>query len=163
MKIEKYFWDLNERALKETRRVLQSPQHPQFYERLFRLLSRCDDIKELFSLLSKKQFIASWPRIRKYWLKIGQSLDFLNWWETVYEQLLGKKPSLGKTRENLQFIGNVIKKSRVQKEWSQGDLALRVGMRQPDICAIELGKKNMTILTLLKICRVLEIESIPLK
>ena len=157
MKISKYFWDLNERALKETERIIRNPQHPKFVVRLVTLLSRCDRPKELFSLISKQDFIELWPKARSYWSKIAQASDFRAWWETVYEQLLEKyraKRRQPKGRASALFlkIGRLIKEARVQKGLSQKELAFRIGMKQPDISTIEKGEKNITLRTLVRLC-----------
>lgn len=163
----KYFWSLNEKALKETERILKEPKHPKFIFRMVTLLSRCQKPKELFSLIPKKEFVIQWPKIRAYWLKVSRSSDFRDWWETIYEQILQdskgtrKKIPSGKI-DLLIKIGKLIKKSRVQKGWSQKELALRIGMRQPDISTIEEGKKNITLKTLSILCEVLGVKTINL-
>jgi len=88
MRMAKYYWDLNDKALKETRRVLRDPKHPHYFKRMVTLLSRCDRPKELFSILSKKQFIESWPKVRSHWMKVMRHSDSRDWWETLYEQLI---------------------------------------------------------------------------
>lgn len=165
MKISKYFWDLNERALKETERIIRNPQHPKFVVRLVTLLSRCDRPKELFSLISKQDFIEFWPKARSYWSKIAQAPDFRAWWETVYEQLLEKyraKQKQPKGRASALFlkIGRLIREARVQKGLSQKELAFRIGMRQPDISTIEKGEKNITLGTLIRLCNTLGIKKL---
>jgi transcriptional regulator with XRE-family HTH domain len=57
-------------------------------------------------------------------------------------------------------IGKLIKKRRIEKGWSQQELAYRVGINQPDISKIEEGKKNITLITLFRICKVLGIRKI---
>lgn len=167
MKVSKYFWDLNERALKETENILRNPKHPKFIIRMVTFLSRCDQPKELFSLISKKEFIENWPRIRSYWLKFARQSDFRDWWETVYEQLLEsygvkrKKPE-GKSSGLFLKIGMKIREARVNKGWTQNELAFKVGMKQPDISKIEEGKKNITLETLATLCKALEIKNIDL-
>jgi len=163
--IAKYFWDLNENALKGTKKILNSPEHPKFAVRMVTLLSRCEQPKEVFTLLSKKRFIESWPRARAYWLKIEKKSDFRDWWQTIYEQILqgyqkkerrpqGKPPAL------FSKVGKMIKDERLKKALSQRDLAMRIGMKQPDISSIEEGKKNITLETLARISRALEIKRI---
>lgn len=163
----KYFWDLNEEALRETGKILKDPKHPKFIFRMVALLSRCQKPKELFSLISKKEFLTQWPKIRRYWFKISRNSDFRDWWETIYEQILQNSEDIRKKtpREKLDLLiktGKLIKKARVQKGWSQKELALRIGMRQPDISTIEEGKKNVTLKTLSVLCEVLEIKVINL-
>jgi DNA-binding Xre family transcriptional regulator len=167
MKTAKYFWGLNEKALKETGRILKNPGHPQFAERMTTLLSRCDEPKEVFSVTPKKIFVQTWPRIRAYWKKVVRESDFRDWWETVYEQILeGSKPKSRRPKviSSALFlrIGKEIREKRIQKGLSQKELAMRIGMKQPDISKIEEGKKNITLGTLAKLCRVLQIKSIAL-
>lgn len=165
MSISKYFWGLNKQALKETERILKNPEHPKFAARLVTLLSRCDQPKELFSLVSKKEFVGVWPRVKSYWLKIEPRSDFRAWWETIYEQLLQeyklkqKKP-IGGSPALFSKIGRMIREARVEKGLSQKGLAIRLGMKQPDISMIEKGRKNITLDTLARLSKVLEIKKI---
>lgn len=166
MNIRKYFWGLNKKALLDIDRVLGNPRHPKFTERIFTFLSRCDNPGELFSVLDKEKFIEAWPGIRQYWIKTGQSQDFRTWWETIYERLLDEegiqRVPKGKPMSVLVNTGEILKKARLKKGWSQSDFARRVRMNQPDISAIERGLKNMTIETLTRLCKVLGIKNIPL-
>jgi DNA-binding Xre family transcriptional regulator len=167
MKISKYFWDLNEKALRETNKILKNPRHPKFTARLITFLSRCQQPKVLFSLISKKEFIEIWPKVRAYWIKIAQESDFRDWWETIYEHILqeyGFKNKFSKHKSSLVFlkIGSLIRNIRIQKGLSQNELALKVGMKQPDISMIEEGKKNITLETLARLCKVLDIKRLEL-
>lgn len=165
MNIAKYFWELNAQALKQTEKIIRDPQHPRFIARITTFLSRCDQPKELFSLISKKDFVEVWPKIRAYWLKLGQESDFRDWWETIYEQLLekyrfGYKKPKGKPSALFSNIGRAIREVRIQKGLNQKALSLIIGMKQPDISAIEKGKKNITLETLSRLCKALEIKKI---
>jgi len=64
MEIEKYFWSLNKKA--------------------FTLLSQCDVPKEVFSDIRKEHFIEQWSKIKKYWNKTGEAVDFKTWWDTLH-------------------------------------------------------------------------------
>lgn len=167
MIISKYFWDLNEKALKETEKILKDPLHPKFPIQMVIFLSRCQQPKELFSLISRKEFIEIWPKIRSHWIKIARESDFRDWWQTIYEQLLEryevklKKPK-GKSSALFLKIGKIIREARIQKGLSQNELAFRVRMRQPDISKIEEGKKNITLETLFCLCKALEIKKLEL-
>lgn len=169
MNTAKYFWDLNEKALKQTQSMLKNNHsHPKFIARLVTLLSRCDRPKEVFSLIEKKEFVNIWPKVRSYWKKIQPESDFRDWWETVYEQLFEKNKTrikAAKGRPSLLFsrIGRIIMRARIEKGLSQKDLALKAGMNQPDISRIEEGKQNVTLETLACLCKVLNIKSIKLE
>jgi DNA-binding Xre family transcriptional regulator len=168
MKVSKYFWDLNEKALRETKRILKNPDHPKFVIRMVTLLSRCDQPKELFSLISKKLFMEKWPKIRSYWVKITKESDFRDWWQTIYEQILdgfGRKSKKPKGKPSTLFlrVGKLIKEARVKNGLSQKELAVRTGMKQPDISKIEEGKKNITLTTLARIYTILDIKKIDLQ
>jgi len=165
MSIEKYFWDLNQKALKETRGILKDSDHPKFAERVVTLLSRCDKPEELFSIITRRQFVETWPKIRTYWIKRIRRSDFRDWWETIYEQILEKdqhkqRKAKGGTPVTFRTIGMEIRDARIQKGMSQKQLAIRIGMKQPDISKIEDGKKNITLFTLIRLCKVLDIEKI---
>jgi DNA-binding Xre family transcriptional regulator len=160
----KYFWDLNEKALKETEDILRNSEHAKFQSRMIRLLSRCQSPKELFSVISKEAFIDTWPRLRRYWARIGKESDFRDWWQTIYEEILrsqgkGKKIA-GEPSSLFKKVGVKIKEARIGRDMSQRDLALAVGMKQPDISKIEEGRKNITLGTLARICKYLDIEEI---
>jgi len=163
MNIKKYFWSLNDKAVRETEKILDNPYHPEFSKKMVTILSRCDKPKEVFSLISKENFIKFWPNIRRYWIKTKQASEFKAWWETVYEELVGvqKKKTVGEPSKSVAQIGNMIKDYRIEKGISQNDLSKRSGIKQPDISAIEKGKKNITIETLLRLCKILDIKNIP--
>ena len=164
----KYFWDLNEKAVGELWSIFKNPSHPKFNMRMVNFFSRCQKPKELFSSVDKNDFIKFWPKVKKYWEKIAGSTDFVDWWQTVYEQLLSergvdfKKP-FGKSIPFLSKIGSRIKEARVNKGLSQKELAFQVGMKQPDISKIEDGKTNITLITLFSLAKVLAIEEIKIK
>jgi len=165
MSIEKYFWGLNEKALKETKEILKDPLHPRFPERTVTLLSRCDKPKEVFSLIPKQQFVEVWPKIRTYWIKHMRRSVFRDWWETIYEQISEsdrekQTKTIGRTPGTFRAVGMKIREARIRKGLSQKQLALRIGMKQPDISRIEEGKKNITLFTLTRLCKVLGIEKI---
>ena len=162
--VAKYFWDLNKGALKETEVILKNPHHPKFSVRLVSFLSRCEKPKELFALISKKEFINAWPKVRLYWMKIARESDFRDWWQAIYEQIAkdasGKKLNKGRPSAVFLKIGRKIRDARLQRRLSQTALASTVGMKQPDLSKIEEGKKNITLETLAGLCKALGIKKI---
>lgn len=168
MSIAKYFWDLNEAALKETTHIIKNPSHPLFSARMVTLLSRCDKPKELFSILPRETFLEVWPKIRTYWLKHTRRSDFRDWWETIYEQMVEQqrhrqKKVTGEAPASFKAIGRVIKERRIEKGLSQKQLALAVHMKQPDVSRVEEGKKNITLFTLIRLCKALGIRQIEIR
>lgn len=168
LNIAKYFWDLNESALRQTKEIIKNPRHPKFKERFIAFLSRCDKPKELFSLISEREFVAVWPGIKKYWLRISRTSDFRDWWQTIYEEILRKSgikdiKAVGAPCDSFLKIGKMIKTARIKKGLSQNDLAIRIGARQPDISNIEEGKKNITLQTLVRLARALGIKNVELE
>lgn len=165
--IAKYFWDLNDKALKKTARILKDSRHPKFALRMVALLSRCQAPGELFSLISKNEFIKGWPIVRSYWLKIVKTSDFRDWWQTIYEQILKEEnaslyfPGV-KVSKIAQKIGALLREKRIKTGLNQKDFALKIGMKQPDISNIEKGKKNMTLETLVLLSKALGIKKIEL-
>ncbi len=55
-------------------------------------------------------------------------------------------------------IGKRIKEMREQAGISQQELALRCGFETSNMCRIEAGKTNPTIITLYKISKALQVE-----
>ncbi|MFC1708813.1 helix-turn-helix domain-containing protein [Candidatus Omnitrophota bacterium] len=165
MNISKYFWDLNQAALKETKKILRDKNHAKFIQRMVALLSRCDKPKELFSIIPKKDFMSFWPKIRSYWMRRERESVFRDWWQAVYEQLLTagqirqKKPK----EEPVAFfreLGSTLKEARIEKGLTQKQLASIIGMKQPDISKIEEGRKNITLYSLMRLCKILSIKQI---
>jgi len=163
--IAKYFWNFNKIALRDTEKILKNPYHPKFNERLITILSRCDKPKEVFSLISKKNFIEAWPGVRKYWKKISADSEFRGWWETIYEGLsrahTDKKAPRGSPSVLFSIVGATIKQVRIRKKLSQSQLAFMIGAKQPDISKIEEGRKNITLDTLFRLCKALDIKELP--
>lgn len=167
MNIAKYFWSYNPKAIKETVKILKNPYHPEFVKRIYAILSKTNDAKEVFSVIDRVLFEEKWPEIRRYWTAQKQSLDLKAWWETIYEQLVSDKKGIkrmhGEPAKLFNKIGSIIQNKRVEKNLSQRDFALKIGLHQPDISAIEAGKINLTLETLTKISKVLGIKEIPME
>ncbi|MCK5219426.1 helix-turn-helix domain-containing protein, partial [bacterium] len=162
MNIRPYFQDLSESALRETAKIFKDPEHPKFVSRMARLLSQCDKSREIFSLVGRQGFINAWPKILKYWKRTPMAADYRDWWQTIYERLLerdqaGKSP-VGMPLKKLQIMGTIIMQARTAKGWTQQDLAQKARLKQPDVSAIEKGRKNLTVETLARLEQILEIE-----
>ena len=162
MSIRKYFWDLSEDSIKETTSILKNSHHTKYISRMTTLLSRCDKPKEVFAQADKNLFIESWPKIRKYWKKTAQAIDFLAWWETIYESII-KARHKDIPSKNLINIGDNIKRIRLEMGLSQQDISNLTGIPQADISRIERGYINFKIISLLKILKILKIDDFTIK
>ena len=158
----KYYWDLSENAIQETWKILKNSTHAKFMTRAITLLSRCQDPKLVFRLIPKKQFVEVWPKIRREWTKLESRSQFRDWWQTIYEQMIGKAGPEGKPPVLFLNIGRAVRGARVRKGLSQKDLAQLTGINQPDISKIEEGRKNITLRTLFYLSKALSIKKIDL-
>jgi putative transcriptional regulator len=61
-------------------------------------------------------------------------------------------------KEFLILLGNQIKKIRLSKKISQTEIAYRCGFDKSNYNPIEAGKRNPTIITLIKIANALEVN-----
>ena len=61
--------------------------------------------------------------------------------------------------EQLQFVGENIKKIRLDKKMTQAELAIKSDLDKQSIFRIEKGKLNMTVNTLFKIADALEVTT----
>ena len=58
----------------------------------------------------------------------------------------------------LASVGSIIKELRLQKGMTQNELAIQCNFEKASMSRIESGKTNITLLTLRKISRALEVE-----
>jgi len=161
----KYFWGFNNQALLEAGKALRDINHPRFAYYAVILFSRCDEPKEAFRFISKDYFILGWPKIKSYWRRLKENSEFRDWWQVIYERMLEEKngrpgPAREKSSSYFQAIGAKIRESRIKLNMSQKELAGACGVRQPDISKIEEGKKNITLETLIRICKIVGLKEI---
>ena len=77
----------------------------------------------------------------------------------------GKKSSKRRREEFTEVslkVGQLIRKRKIEQGFTQTELARKVSITQPDLSKIEEGKKNITLFTLGRICKVLGIKKIEL-
>ena len=161
MSVNKYFWDLNQSAVKETAGILKDSNNPKFLSRAVTLLSRCEKPGEVFSYISKKVFINSWPRIRRYWKKTAHAVDFLAWWDAIYDELTETRRK-DRPAGVLVGIGKNIKSIRLEKGLSQQDVSDLTGISQADISRIERGR-NIKLISLIRILKAFGEKSFTVK
>ena len=79
---------------------------------------------------------------------------------TDYVNEIEKDPQyrLGKEALKARFaLGDAVLRARIERGWSQTELAARVGTKQANISRIEAGLANPTLDLIQKIIRVLEL------
>jgi transcriptional regulator with XRE-family HTH domain len=64
--------------------------------------------------------------------------------------------------EFLQALGKRIRALRIEKGWSQQDLAYQIGMEKYNLSVIENGKSNPQVLTIARIASALEVQPVQL-
>ena len=76
-----------------------------------------------------------------------------------------KRTGTGRILKNSKHpkkFGRVIKEARIGKGLSQKQMPLAARMKQSDISRIEEGKKNITLFTMIRLCKILGIKKIDL-
>ena len=82
---------------------------------------------------------------------------------TDYLQKIEHDPEYRKGRTALQVhfaLGDAVLRARVQRGWTQAELAHKVGTKQANISRIEAGLGNPTLNLIQKIIRILGLEII---
>jgi len=91
---------------------------------MVKLLSRCQSPEELFSIISKENFIKAWPKLKRYWVRVNKETDFRDWWQTIYEEIL-KSQGKGKKNITLETLARICKcldyELVIDKHVSNGD------------------------------------------
>lgn len=64
-------------------------------------------------------------------------------------------------KEDIQayFVGEAIKKARLQQNLTQEELGERIGVKRSQICKLESGKSSMTLSTMSKVFQALGITT----
>lgn len=58
-----------------------------------------------------------------------------------------------------QALGQVLRKLRTERGWSQSDLALRVEMDRNYLSLIELGRSSPSVRMLMRLCTALDVRA----
>ena len=160
-----WLWD-KDVTEQQVKAILADPKDPKFIAYAALLLSRTNSAKDVFrDFLSRENFFVSWTKIKRHMRKDSWNDPRIEYWQAIYETLAAQfkekgvsiRPPKEKTirDESCQKVGNEIKDGREELDWTQKDLAQRLGISQQIISRIESGRGNMSILTLKKISQVL--------
>lgn len=66
------------------------------------------------------------------------------------------------TKSTSQKIGENMRRIRIEKNMSQGDICRKMGLDRSYVSNVENGKQNLTLSTIEKIAEVLEVDVIQL-
>ena len=78
-----------------------------------------------------------------------------------YKRIARQKEEYREAEEELRLafaFGNAILRARLERGWSQAELAQRSGTKQANISRIEAGLANPTLNLVHRLCQVLDIE-----
>lgn len=73
----------------------------------------------------------------------------------------GKKPEIQRAEEKLKArldLADAVIRARIQKGWSQSELAEKIGTKQASISRIESALANPTLSMIQKLCSVLDLS-----
>ncbi|MBU1122461.1 MAG: helix-turn-helix transcriptional regulator [Candidatus Omnitrophota bacterium] len=158
-----WLWD-SQISDNEAKGILKDISHPKFDIYAEKLLSRTNDPKFVFSMIDKITFCKKWPTIKKRIIKDHWLKDKVIFWQTIYtrvkEQLKAEGIKIRISREvkipsERMEIAKQIKKIRVNKGYSQKDMASRLHVIQQYISKIENGRENLSIDSLVQIANIL--------
>ena len=146
MKIH-WLWDtrLNETRVKN---ILKNSNDPRFYIYAEKLFSRVKNPKVVFKYISKGIFYNQWAQIKQRIEKDKWSTGKVDFWQGYYESLSNMTP------ERID-IAKQIRNVRIDRGYSQAELAEKLDVIQQYVSKLEAGSENLTIDTLKRIADVL--------
>lgn len=159
-----WLWD-SRFTERQAARILKDPTNPHFPSIAEKLLGRISPSKKAFLFLDKESFCRHWPRIKKRLKQDAWMRDKVTFWQMVYESLHKelkaqgiklREPVFTKPNEVQRAIAEQIKKLRGQKNYTQNQLAHKLGVIQPYVSRIEKGRENYSIQTLRGIAKALD-------
>jgi|SRR3989339_361314 len=154
--------------------IFGNEKHPRYVSTAALLLARKNSAKEVFSEYIKPLvFYKNWLKIKKVMRRDQWNNPRIDYWQAIYEKLGEKYRSEGvklrqpKVTSNkvIKNIGQQIKTARLKKGLTQKRFADQVNITQQWLSTIEQGQENITLLTLIRLCRALGMKevSFPLK
>lgn len=158
------FWD-RKVTPNEVKGILKDPDHSLFIEYGALLLSRTNEMKEVFAeFLNKKVFCVNWQRIKAKMRRNKWNDERIILWDEVHKVLskdLGIKESRKETTHRhfeTYKVGKIIKEARGVRGWSQKELALSAHVSQQLISFMERGSLNFSFETLMKVTSALDLR-----
>ena len=164
---KKIFWDKNI-SEEEIKKILKDVAHPRFIYFAATLLSRTNDAKKIFQdFLSRRDFVQHWQKIKNKMRKNDWNDSRILYWDEFYgvlrsglkqmdEKVVKEKRSA--LNEELEKIGNKIRKARKKKHLTQREFAEKIGLSQQTVSFVERGYNNISFITLQRITAALELN-----
>ncbi len=160
------FWD-KKLTQEEAKKILADSKHDRFSEIAALLLSRTSNLKLIFSeYLTKEIFCQQWKRIKPEMRKNKWGDQRIDYWgqvqKTLYKQIgqtiaTRKKKELSKGSE-FSELARVLRGERKKQEITQKVLAKKAGISQQTVSHIESGIGDVSLGSLKKISKVLNLE-----
>ena len=164
---KKIFWDKNI-SESEVKNILKDVAHPRFIYFAAILLSRTNDAKMVFrDFLNRKDFVQYWQKIKRKMRQNDWNDSRILYWDefyAVFRRALKQRGEKAVTErrsainEDLEKIGDKIKKARKKKHLTQRELAKKIGLSQQTVSFVERGYNNISFVTLQKITEALELN-----
>ena len=158
-----WLWDTQVKE-NQVRGILRDEKNPRFYMYAEKLFSRVTDPSLAFDYINKKTFCRKWPNIKKRVQKDAWAQDKVETWQKIYETVFHelksrgfhvRKPSHLKVSSEISGIAQQIKEIRIQRGYTQEDMAKKLGVIQQYISKIETGRENISIESLKKFAEAL--------
>jgi len=164
---KKIFWDKNI-SDDEVKTILKDITHPRFIYFAATLMSRTNDAKMVFrEFLNRRDFVQHWQKIKRKMRQNNWNDSRILFWDEFYSvfrrelKRIEKKDDKKKRsaiNEELEKIGNKIKKARNKKHLTQREFAKKIGLSQQTVSFVERGYNNISFVTLQKITEALELN-----
>jgi len=153
----------------EAKQILRDSAHEKFFYYATLLLSRSNEPKQVWKLLSKDSFCRHWNQIKRQMRKDRWNDKRIMFWNQIYLFLVrdfrkkgivfSSKKEGGKVNPEQHRMGLEIVRLRKQQGMTQGDLAKKMGVTQQAISKIEKGTQSARFSTIAKIMKHLQVEA----
>jgi len=164
---ENILWDKKISAY-EAKNILKDENNQKFIYLASTILSRTNDVKNVFSdYLDKILFCRNWNRIKNRMRKNKWNDRNIDFWNEIYKVVRKTiKPSLLKiskhgtkpVKPKVKKIGDSLRDARKRAKLTQKELSAQTNLSQQTISALEKGRVNFSFETLIKILDTLNLQ-----
>ena len=162
MKRKNWFWDLNI-PFKKIKQILAREDDPRFPRIAGVLLSRVEDAKQVFGLISPAAFCRRYKAIENEIESDEWTREKAAFWKTTYQRLSKELKEKGEKIRKPERISvddfdraliEQVKQARKKALLSQKELAGLMGYSQQYISGIETGREKISIDFLKKLAQI---------